>query len=382
VQADVPVSVTADVDGIVESAVRAVIADEGEIGVQVAAVRGGSEIVHVVGGWTSPERTRPVAGDDLFTIFSATKGVVAAACLQLIDAGELELDAPLRSLWPELAAQGKEDLSLRHVLTHSAGIPQMPEQTTIEQMCDWDHMVKAVAALEPLWPPGTQVAYHAYTFGWLAGEVVRRCVGTADVADAARGLVCDTTTQDGFYLGVPADQEHRVVDLSAVPARGREDTELFRRSLPAHLDTGPEVYGRSDVRRAPLPGAGGLANAISMARIYDQIVHADPASWLRRGTMLWDERPDAVVGRAVPRGLGFWVSGSQVAPQEKPLHGGPGRFGHPGAGGSIAWGDHEAGVGIAILHNRLTPDGWRDRSIRRVVDAIYEALGHIERTSS
>ncbi|MQA17746.1 MAG: serine hydrolase, partial [Pseudonocardiaceae bacterium] len=114
--------------------------------------------------------------------------------------------------------------------------------------------------------------------------------------------------------------------------------------------------------------------ALALARVYDWLTRATPAGWTARGASIWEERPDAVVGRAVPRGLGFWVSGSTRAPQSAPLDGAHGRFGHPGAGGSIAWADVDLGAGFAVLRNRLTPEGWRDPSLQRIVAATVAAI--------
>lgn len=373
--ASLPVTAVSDVDGLVAAAVRESLVAEEELGVQVAAVVDGRMVVHVTGGFTEPQRRSPVAVDSLFPMFSATKGIVAAACLAMLDAGALRLDEPVSRVWPELAQAGKEAVSLRHILTHTAGVPQMPAGTTVETMCDWDAMVAGVAALSPLWPPGSQVAYHAYTYGWLAGEVLRRIDGSGCGVDAiVRRLVLAPAATEDVWLGVPATHEHRIVDLVGMRGRERADAELYRQAIPEHLDTGPEVYGRSDVRRACLPGAGGVGTAIALARVYDRLARATPASWMARGASIWEERPDAVVGRPVPRGLGFWVSGSTRSPQSAPLDGAPGRFGHPGAGGSIAWADVDLGAGFAVLRNRLTPEGWRDPSLQRIVNATVTAI--------
>jgi CubicO group peptidase (beta-lactamase class C family) len=374
---DPPLVVGADVDGHVASAVRHAITNGDEVGVQVAAVSQGNLLVQVAGGWFGPLATsHPVTSDALFPVYSATKGVIAAACLRLLDMGLLVLDQPLAQLWPAFGAAGKERVSVRHMLTHTAGVPQMPAGTTVEQMCDWNYMTEAVAALTPRWEPGTQVAYHAYTFGWLAGEVLRRATGkaasAAGVVEAVRQSVAAPAGTDDFLLGVPLERHASIVDLVGVAGRAHDADSLYRSAIPVHLDTGPEVYGRSDVRQAVLPGAGAHATATALARIYDWLARQDPDSWITRGQAVWEGRFDAVVGRPVGRGLGFWVSGSTAA-QGPPLDGGPGRFGHPGAGGTIAWGDRELGAGFAVTRNRLTPLGWNDPSVRRLVAAAYVA---------
>jgi CubicO group peptidase (beta-lactamase class C family) len=372
----VPAGALVDVDGIVEAAAREGIRTFGELGLQVSAVVDGQPIVDVAAGWADIARQRPVDSDSLFPLFSATKGVVAAACAELLESGALSLDEPIAKLWPEFAVAGKSRVSLRHVLTHTAGLPQMPPDTTVEQMCDWDHMVRALAAMAPMWEPGSRVGYHAYTYGWLAGQALKLAAGTGeDVATLVRRLACEPAGATDFWLGIPADVEDRVVSLVAMEvAAPRQDMGLFRLAIPAHLDTSPEVYGRSDVRQACLPGAGGIGTAAAMARIYGRLAVLDHRSWARRAGQVWEQRTDTVTGRAVARGLGFWVSGSTEAPLGPPLDGGPGRFGHPGAGGSIAWADADLGAGFAITRSRMTALGWNDPSIVALVEAAYSAV--------
>jgi CubicO group peptidase (beta-lactamase class C family) len=374
--ADAPVTTRADVDEVVTTAVRAAIEEFGELALQVSIVLDGHPIVDVAGGWSDLQKQHPVDSDSLFPLFSATKGVVAAACTELLETGELTLDAPLAQLWPEFAAAGKSTITLRHVLTHTAGLPQMPPGTTVEQMCDWDHMVHAIEAMAPLWEPGRRAGYHAYTFGWLAGQPLAIAAGTGeDVGTLVRRLACAPAGADDFWIGLPADLEDRVVSLVAMEAIApRADMELFRLAIPANLDTGPEVFGRSDVRQACLPGAGGIGTALAMARIYARLAVMDARTWGRRAGLVWEQRADTVTGRAMARGLGFWVSGSYEAPLGKPLHGGPGRFGHPGAGGSIAWGDSDLGAGFAITRSRMTALGWNDPNVVALIEAAYSAI--------
>ena len=342
-------------------------------------------LVDVAAGVADPATGAPVTSGSLFPVFSATKGVVAAAAVAALADGSVpDLDVPLVDVWPEL---GRRGVTLRHLLTHTAGVPQMPPGTTVEQMCDWEHMVDAVGALQPLWPAGEQVGYHAYTYGWLVGEVLRRTCARPgeDAGDVVRRLACAPAGTDDFWIGLPDSDHARVVTLSRDGRRDAEPGSLFRQAIPADLDTGQEVFGRPDVRRAVLPGAGGIGSAVSLARTYARMAALAAAGdaagplgrWARTAGSLSEQRDDLVLGAPVPRGLGFYVSGSTTWPQGPPLDGPAGRFGHPGSGGTIAWGDTALGAGFAVCRSRMTATGWNDPLVRGLCAELRAAVAAI-----
>jgi CubicO group peptidase (beta-lactamase class C family) len=241
-------------------------------------------------------------------------------------------------------------------------------------------MVRALEQSASAWTPGQQVGYHAYTYGWLAGEVLSRAYGRTDVGALVRELVVTPAGVDDVWIGIPADIEHRVVTLHRGAQRERPGDSLFRRTIPLDLDTGPEVYGRSDVRQACLPGAGGIGSALALAHVYSRLAHrARVDGWFAEAARLCEERTDVVLEMAVPRGLGYYVSGagsgSPAAGLSPPFGAAPGRFGHPGAGGPIAWADIELGAGFAITRNWMTGLGWNDPPIQTLIAAAYEAAG-------
>lgn len=375
----------------VGDAVRRAVA-AGELGLQVCAVVDGELVVDEAAGIADPVSRAPVTPDSLFPVFSVTKGVVAAAALTAVAAGDVLPDEPLGAVW---AGMGRSGATLRQVLTHTAGLPYLPAGTDVEAMCDWDAMVAAMEAALPQWAPGSMVGYHAYTYGWLVGETLRRAAGRPgeDAGAVVRRLACAPAGTDDFWLGLPDAQHQRVVTVQRdVPCPGDPrpagERPLLRRAIPAALDTVQAVYGRADVRRAVLPGAGGIATARALAHIYGRLAGlvADAEAAARQGdddrlgrqllagTQVCEERVDIVLGAPVPRGLGFWVSGSRLTAQGPPLGGRPGRFGHPGAGGSIAWGDRGLRAGFAITRNRLTATGWNDPAIRRLVRVVTAAV--------
>ena len=148
-----------------------------ETGLQVAVLRHGRVLADVVSGVADPQTAKPVSPGTLFYAASTAKGVAASLAHVLAERGDITYDLRLADVWPEFAARGKEHTTLRHVLLHTAGLPGLPQETTVADLCDWDRVCAALAAAEPWWRPGTRFGYHALTFGFLLGETLRRVTG-------------------------------------------------------------------------------------------------------------------------------------------------------------------------------------------------------------
>ncbi|MDX6240475.1 MAG: hypothetical protein QOG10_5295, partial [Kribbellaceae bacterium] len=148
-----------------------------EIGLQVAVFHRGDLVVDTVAGVADVDTGRPITSDTLFYSASTGKGATATVANLLVDRGLLDYDAPIGAVWPEFAVHGKDKATLRQVLTHSIGLPAVPADTTVEDLTDCTKMTEALAAAEPWWEPGTRMTYHAQTFGFLVGEIVRRATG-------------------------------------------------------------------------------------------------------------------------------------------------------------------------------------------------------------
>ena len=334
-----------------------------EIGLQVAVYRGDELIADAWAGHADAARTRLVDGDTLFTVFSATKAPAALAVHIQAERGLLDYDQPVAHYWPEFGQHGKEATTVRDALLHRSGVPQMPLGTTPEQMCDWEGMCVAVAALEPLWKPGTKSGYHAYTFGWIMGELVRRTdTKHRPFAQWVQDEICAPLGIRDLWLGIPEAVESRIaeiIDLPPASLAAIPENSPLRLAIPFALNTGTATFGRLDVRRSCHPGAGGIMNARSLARMYAclasggkldgaRLVSAARVDAMRR---CYTDEVDAVIGTPYRRGLGFWLGGQ---PPGSDLMGpNPGAFGHPGAGGAIGWCDPEAGVSVALLKNRM-----------------------------
>ncbi|MHB8574882.1 MAG: serine hydrolase domain-containing protein [Dehalococcoidia bacterium] len=178
-----------DVNQQVHTVLEGLIADGLELGAQVAAYLDGELVVDTWAGLADKESGRAVDGDSLFTVFSTTKGPTATCIHVLAERGLLKYDAPIARYWPEFAAHGKEEATVRDALTHRAGVPQLPADITPAMMCDWEGMCRLIAESEPLWEPGTKTGYHAYTFGWILGEMLRRIDGRP-IAEFLQQEIC------------------------------------------------------------------------------------------------------------------------------------------------------------------------------------------------
>lgn len=340
----------------------------GELGVQVAAYHRGELIVDAWSGQTEEGADgRPVDGETLFPVFSVTKAVTATALHIQAERGLIEYDGRVAEYWPEYGVEGKDATTVRDVLTHRSGAPQMPDGVTTEQMCDWDWMVTELAAQKPIFPPGTVNAYHSISWGWLVGELVRRCEGSGRSFSAfIREEITEPLGITDLYVGLPASEDRRVATLvnglvaTEVPA---EATALRARTMPPGAAPTPEIFGRPDVWRAEIPGAGGIMTARAGARFFAMIAGGGEldgrrllsAERLRSQLALRPEAaaPDRTSG--VPRLVGvggYWLGG--ISPPADPVYGlSTAVLGHAGAGGANGWADLDQQLAIVVCHNRM-----------------------------
>ena len=194
----------ADVQAEIQAAAEEMVASGAETGLQIAVRRHGRVVADVVSGVADPETGAGVRPGTLFYAASAAKGVAASLAHVLAERGDLDYDMRVAEVWPEFGSRGKDRVTLRHVLLHTAGLPGLPSPTTIEQLCDWDHMCAVLAAQEPWWEPGTRFGYHALTFGFLLGETMRRATGKTVTTLLREVLTGPLGVQDEVLLRGPA----------------------------------------------------------------------------------------------------------------------------------------------------------------------------------
>jgi len=365
-------------------------ASRDEVGAAVCVVVDGETVVDLWAGHADMQRTRPWREDTLANVYSTTKGMTALCALRLLERGDLDIDRPVAEYWPEFAAAGKGDLPVRWLLSHRAGLPAVGPLLPPEALYDWDAMTGALAAQEPWWTPGERHGYHALTFGWLVGEVVRRIAGRS-LGSVFRDEVARPLGAD-FHIGLPDFEHDRVAEMSA-PAAATPDREgvdimsavmqdpegmLARTFLnPTSLMLGPN---HAEWRRAEIPAANGHATARGVARIYGALASGQGPGGapllgkevLERATRPESNGPDDVLQLHTRIGLGFMLSQDRREARFGP---GTGGFGHPGAGGSVGCADPEAGVGFGYVMNRMGPRILLDERPLALIDAVYDSLG-------
>ncbi|MEU9777720.1 serine hydrolase domain-containing protein [Streptomyces sanyensis] len=354
----------------------------GEVGAAVAVSVDGVVAVDLWGGWTDAARTRPWQRDTLVNVWSTTKGVTALVAHLLVEAGRLDLDAPVAHYWPEFAAAGKEKVLVRHLLSHRSGLCGLRDPLTVEDLYDRESTTRRLAAAEPWWEPGSRSGYHALTYGFLVGEVIRRVTGLS----TGRWLADHVTGPRGidFAIGLPAAQDHRVAELLPLPTEAGTPVEqpppgaLHPAAMAALANplVGPSEANSAAWRRADLPAANGHGTARAVAALYGMLaggpggLSGESVERVREGQgACTDLVLGPVVGPGTECGLGCWLSGDRgwYGPN-------PRAFGHDGLGGSFGLADPEAGIGVGYVMNGMGTRLVDDFRKRALVDAVYASL--------
>jgi CubicO group peptidase (beta-lactamase class C family) len=313
--------------------------------------------------------------DTLVVLFSGTKGIVAAVVAMLIDRGTLDPDDRVAVHWPEFAANGKEDVTLGQVLSHTVGLPYVdPEPEGEFGSLDVEGNAKTLATQRPLWTPGERVAYHALTYGYLLSEILRRVTGRS-AGTLIRELLAEPHGLD-LHLGAPAALDARVARLVRSPDYristfvhdpGRR--ALVERMYRGILDDG-DLPNRPEYRRAELAAGGALGTATATAKLYDLLATGGllTPSTLARCTRTWSEGPDVINDRPLRFGLGFELADSlgTYGPAEV-------AFGHSGAGGGRHGAWPEAELGFSFTTAELHPED-TDTRAARLLAALHSLL--------
>jgi CubicO group peptidase (beta-lactamase class C family) len=347
-----------------------------ERGVQVAVYRDGEQVVDAVAGVADPGTGRPVDSGTVFYNFSVAKAATSTVIHRLAERGLFGYDTPVAELWPEFAAQGKQAVTIRQVLDHTAGVPAISLDTTAEDLCDWDRMCAAIAGQELWWEPGTRIGYHAYTFGYILGEVARRATGKRISQLLEEEIAGPLGVTGELWFGMPPSEHHRLAPLEDEPGAAEAAAQMLAsmppdlpmlRSAPMSLFPDAALGNRPDILAADIP-AGGKVSARAIARMYAALLgEVDGVRLLtpeRLGevTAVSASGPDEVFGMPTTWGLGYSIG----------LAGGPrdSAFGVGGVGGSFAVGDTATGLAFAVTKNRVSNDfTTATRLSRLVVDA-------------
>jgi CubicO group peptidase (beta-lactamase class C family) len=360
-------------------------------------------VVDLCGGSFDVTGTKSYGPDALQLVFSTTKGATAVCANLLSQRGLLDLDAPVASYWPEFAQAGKEAMPVRYLLCHQAGVPAIDRRLSAEELQSWTPAIEALAEQAPFWTPGTAHGYHALSYGYLVGEVVRRIsgrsIGTFFAEEVAGPLGLE------FFIGLPEEYEQRVAPIvganfdgggtgagneigngsggGGAPS-GYASTLLARSLNLGGAIRDPDWMNQRAWHAAEVPGGNGITNAASLSRMYAALigpVDGGPAQPLLTPAQMEQARTPltsgadqvfASVGFELEQkiGLGFWRS-SPVT-----LFGGEGSFGHGGAGGSYGFADPEHGLAVGYVMNKMAMEEFTgDSRSRGLIGAVYEAVG-------
>jgi CubicO group peptidase (beta-lactamase class C family) len=360
-------------------AFASLFADGLEHGGGVSVAVGGKIVADLWGGHADNAATKPWRQDTIVNVWSVTKGIVALAVAMLVEQGKLDYARPIAAVWPEFAAGGKDGITLDLAMSHRAGLNGVDVPLTEEQVLAWTPYVDALAAMAPLWEPGSRCVYHMLSYGHLAGEPIRRVTGGSVgtfIADAIAGpLGVD------FYLGVPEREDRRAAQTIAGPLVNAAMEALaagpYWRSVRSPTPNATAPNHRA-WRAAEVPGGNGHATARALATIYGAL--AQGGVW--QGTRLISE--GGLAAATAPRfrgedagfllptafGAGFRLDDPQYGPNAN-----AGAFGHSGWGGSFSFADPVAGLGFAYVTSfmREFEDGI-DLRRQRLVEAVYAAL--------
>jgi len=352
-----------------------------DLGASVAVTVEGHPVVDLWGGWSDEGRQSPWGEDTITNVWSTTKTMTNLCALVLADRGLLDVDAPVARYWPEFAANGKEGVLVRQVLSHTSGVSGWAQPVTVEDIFDWERSTAMLAAQVPWWEPGTASGYHALNQGHLVGEVLRRIdgrsLGRFFAEEVAGPLGGD------FHIGLDPSDDHRVSDVIAPPPLDIDLATLDMDSVAVKTFTGPapdaSVANTTAWRRAEIGAANGHGNARSVARIQAVVANGgtlDGVSLLSPSTvdLIFREQSngvDLVLGLPLRFGIGYGLTDPETfafLPSGRVCHWG-------GWGGSVIIVDVERHLTIAYVMNKMAGGLVGDLRGFSLVTAAYEALG-------
>jgi CubicO group peptidase (beta-lactamase class C family) len=359
----------------VREAFVANFAEGQEMGARFAVALEGQVVVDLWAGQADRTGTRAFDEHTLTPVFSTTKAMAALMLARLVSQGRLDYAAPVAEVWPEFAQAGKAAVTVEQALSHQAGLPGFIEPTTLEDQYDFAGCVAKLERQAPAWTPGAATSYHAMTFGWLAGEVIRRVSGMSPGAFVAQALAGPLAAD--IFIGLPIDEEPRVAEIHA-PRRAPETPPLSRPAMMA-LTNPAQRPGASNARAwraAEIPAANGQASALGLARLYAALVgggELEDARILSADGVARLTAPATADGR-VDQFLGFtdaWAMG--VALNRPGIYGrNPDAYGHSGWGGSFGCADPDAEVAIGYVCNQMGPELVGDPRTAGLCQAVLE----------
>jgi len=348
-----------------------------EVGASLAVYRGEELVVDLWGGHRDAAEQIAWTPDTLVNVWSTTKGVTAIALARLVDQGRIDYAAPVARYWPEFAQNGKAEITVSQLLSHQAGLPGFTEPTPLEDFYDWEKVTARLAAQAPMWAPGTKNSYHAMTFGFLAGELIRRVSGLSVGQFLAREVAGPLGAD--IFIGLPQSEEPRVAPLIGPRISAPFDLAQMPPEAAAAVTNPlmlPTLPNDRAWRAAEVPAGNGHATARGLARLYGAMANGGALGGVRL------MRPETVTAlsevqtRRLDIMLGvtpYWGRG--VTRNEIGLFGPRSHvFGHSGWGGSFGCADVEATVSIGYVMNQMGDRLVGDPRTTALCDAVYACI--------
>jgi CubicO group peptidase (beta-lactamase class C family) len=351
--------------------------DYREVGAALCVYRGSERIVDLWGGHADAGGSRPWTADTLINVWSTTKLAAAVAVARCVDCGLIAYEQPVVDVWPEFAQASKAAVTIAEVMSHQAGLPGFAVPTTLDDFYDWELVCGRLAAQAPVFPPGTANSYHAVTYGFLAGEIVRRASGRT-LGALFREEIAGPLGAD-FHIGLPASKEGRVAEL--LPPKSPPDMSGVDLPLAAQMALGnpgqdPTRPNTRAWRAAELPALNGQASARGVARLSAALANGGALDGMRvlseatvaAMSVIAADRPDLMLGFNPQWGMGvahnlIGVFGAN-----------PAAIGHSGWGGSFGAADPDGRIAIGYVLNQMGSELVGDPRGKGLADAVYAAL--------
>jgi len=351
-----------------------------DVGASFAATIDGKYVIDIWAGYTDAAKTRLWERDTIINVYSTTKIMTVLCTLMCVDRGLLDLNAPVAKYWPEFAQAGKEKILVRNILSHTSGLSGFDKKVRVKTLYNWDQIIKILAEQEPWWEPGTQSGYHAYTHGYLLGELVRRVTGKT-VGTFFREEVAIPLNAD-FHIGLAEEHDHRVAELISPDLTEMGDFDLKDlggiavKSLTNPILDWKIVRDRACLG-AEIPSGNGQGNARSVARVASVLACGGQVDDIRLLSLKTIEKSieeqiygiDLVLNDTIRFGLGWGLTS-----KEMPISPNPRTFYWGGWGGSLVVMDLDAKLSFAFVMNNMVMSITGDPRATKLGEALYKSL--------
>ena len=351
-----------------------------DVGASLAITIEGKYVMDIWAGYFDKAQTHPWQEDTIVNVYSTTKVMTALCVLMLVDRNLIDLDAPVANYWPEFKQAGKEEIPVRYLLSHTAGIPGFDQRIQPETLYDWDRCTSLLAAQKPWWEPGTKNGYHSITFGYLLGELVRRISGKS-LGTFFRDEVANPLKAD-FHIGLPKEYDSRVGELiPPIPPTPQNTGEIDPNSIPVRVFSNPILTSRETLTRewraAEIPASNGHGNARSIVRVGSALACGGELDGVKLLSLNTIEKAieeqsyntDLTLNVPLRFGLGFGL-----VTKEMPISPNPRSFYWGGWGGSHVTMDLDAKMSWAYAMNRMVMSLTGDPRTMKLREAINKVL--------